>query len=394
MYKLYTDRQPIDPLTVLDALRKAGRPVEDKAILDIISITPTAANAEIYAKGLLNAHKIRLIRDVLQTAAYDDAADAEELAESVMTGLYEATRGERRQRAKHISALAGDYWLSLSQTDDRQLDIGLPSADAILGGVRPSNLIIIAARPGVGKSALAGHMAYRAASKGIKTLIFSLEMTGREIIERYVAAQTKITLDGVRSKHFVGTDEAKEVTSALGAMSELPLYICPDSGVTTVDIRRELQIASDAGLVVVDYLQLMRSPKKLENRNLEIAEISGELKRIAKEFNIPVVALSQFNRTQNEYDEPGLSGFRDSGAIEQDADIAMLLWRLEASQSGALDKVGVKVAKNRMGKTGVVVMYFDGEHMSFKETAEKYRPVKRGRRREFVPVDCDLPAGW
>jgi len=224
--------------------------------------------------------------------------------------------------------------------------------------------------------------------------VFSCEMATMEIVQRYVANRAEVSLDAITDRSFVQGPDGSKAAQGVERMRGTPLYLYDEPGITTLDIRRVLQTIRNVGFVVVDYIQLMRTVERGENRNLEVAKISGDLKRMAKEFNIPIMALSQLNRAKDEYDEPGLTDLRDSGSLEQDADKVILLWRIEEAKNGALPKIGVKIAKNRMGKTGAVVMYYKGEHMKFLETAEKYVPRKRGRGRQFQSIggyDPDFP---
>jgi replicative DNA helicase len=219
-------------------------------------------------------------------------------------------------------------------------------------------------------------------------------MSTHELMVRYAAHDSEVSVGAISKKRTDDVQNAK-IAVSMRRMSDVPIRLYDQPGITVHDVRRELQAHRDTGFVVIDYVQLMHGTEKAENRNLEVAKISGDLKRLAKEFNIPVLALSQLSRKSDETDEPVLNDLRDSGSLEQDADKVIMLWLLERPQKGEGKKIGVKVAKNRMGETGVVVMYFDGATMTFKQAAEEYVPQRRtGRGRHYARRDDDLPEGW
>lgn len=227
--------------------------------------------------------------------------------------------------------------------------------------------------------------------RGKKVVVFSAEMSTLQFSQRFVANASNVKLEEIMSKEAKNGANGTALANAIGEMRKLPLYVYDHPGITLHDIRREIQRLKDVELVIVDYIQLLESTDRSENRNLEVAKLSGGLKKLAKEFKIPILALSQLNRGKDETDEPGLPALRDSGSLEQDADSVMLAWKLEVPEGDELTKIGLKVAKNRMGKSGTVVMYFDGAHMSFKETAEEYVPKRSGYGSQFQMVSGDDP---
>jgi len=396
---MYAAGETVDPVTIAGEMRRAGlmTPEIERLMIDLLQMTATASNASLYAKGLRDEANMRRICKLLNGAMME-YGDPDELTDAVMEGLYGIERGGRRGGSITLKEAIAKFtaWAS-KDADEACIDLGYPRLDKMLRGMSPGNLVLLAARPGVGKSAFAADLALRTAECGTGTAIFSCEMSILEIVQRYVANRAGIDLDDVLDRKFKHGEAAKRTAGALSEMGEFPLRLYDEPGITVADIRRELQTKKGIGFVVVDYIQLMQSVGKSENRNLEVAKISGDLKKLAREFSIPIMALSQLNRGKDEIDEPSLNDFRDSGALEQDADIAIFVWKLGQPKPGELAKIGVKIAKNRMGQTGVVVMYFDGAHMSYKETAEEYTPKKQGRGRQFQAAnsyDPDFPTGW
>jgi replicative DNA helicase len=325
--------------------------------------------------------------------AADDKRPASVMLDELIENIYKLTGRATAKRPTTLKdALAEfDAWRRDAQAKPAR-KTGYTRLDSLLGGMERGQLVMLAARPAIGKSAFGAEVALRSARDGVKTIIFSCEMARLEIAQRYVSRESGVPLGGILARK--NTDEEKrDIDEAVEDLSPLPLLINDDAGITTRDIRRILQTTRDVGLIVVDYIQLVRAVGAAPNRNLEIAQISGDLKVIAKEFNLTVFALSQLNRAKDESDEPALNDLRDSGSLEQDADKVVFFWRL--GEDDGRKKIAAKVAKNRMGATGTVVMYFDGAHMQFTETAEAYVPKKRGRGREFVPRDDEyLPPGW
>jgi replicative DNA helicase len=245
-------------------------------------------------------------------------------------------------------------------------------------------------------STLGANIALSLARGGMKTAIFSCEMTRLQLMQRFAASDTGMNLSVIVNRKFLAPDLSARIRQSLAKLSNYPLLVYDQPGITISDIRRVLQMERDIGFIVVDYVQLMRSAERYENRNLEVAKISGDLKNIAREFKIPVMALSQLSRVTDESDEPGLSSLRDSGALEQDADKVILLWLVEKNKGLSHKKIGVKVAKNRMGETKTVLMRFFGARMFFEEMTEEYVPKTRKKSGGFkqLPNDTDLPEGW
>lgn len=393
---LYMSGVAVDPLTIAGEMKKDNAMTADteRLMIDLFQMTATTTNAGLFAKGIRSEANMRRIRQLLESSVMEHG-DPDSLTDAIMEGLYCIERGGKKGRAVTLDEAISDFkaWAFCGE-DAGRINLGYGRLDKILRGMNPGNLILLAARPGVGKSAFAADLALRTAKRGRPTAIFSCEMSTLEIVQRYMSNAADIDLNDILEKSFLYGEPGERATEAAREMSSVPLHLYDEPGITVADIRRTLQTVKDIGFVVVDYIQLMRSLDRSENRNLEVAKISGDLKKLAREFKIPVMALSQLNRGKREDDEPGLEALRDSGALEQDADIAIFIWKLEPPKQGEFPKMGVKIAKNRMGQTGTVVMYYNGSRMKFLETAEEYAPEFRGHGRKFHQIDLDLPEGW
>jgi replicative DNA helicase len=341
----------------------------------------------------VKAASVKRQLSALLAEAADDQRPARDMLDELIESIYKLTGRKTANRPKELRDVLAEFdtWRTSAEAKPAR-KTGYMRLDGLLGGMEQGQLIMLAARPALGKSAFGAEVAIRAARNGTKTLIFSCEMARLEIAQRYIARQSGVALADILRRQNTA-EEMRDIGDAIADMTPLPLLICDDAGITTRDIRRVLQSTRDVGLIVVDYIQLMRAVGNVPNRNLEIAQISGDLKVIAKEFRLTVFALSQLNRAKDEKDEPALNDLRDSGSLEQDADKVILFWRI--GEDSGRKKIAAKVAKNRMGDTGTLVMYFDGAHMQFTETAEEYVPKKRGRGREFVPREDEyLPPKW
>lgn len=384
---------PVNVFTVTDAIRPELPALAD-TLAGLAANAPDAAATLAMARELREASMRRRLVSALEGAA--DAANGKrpvpELVDDLMAELYGIGSGTAGKRPEAIKDGLTRFsaWLD-DKTPERAHKLGWSRLDGMVGGMRPGNLVLLAARPGVGKSALGGDIALKLAKGGVKTVIFSCEMSEMELVQRLVARESGAPLGELISRK-LGEGGRESVAEAAGAMSPLPLEIYDAPGITTQNIRRILQAERGVGFIVVDYIQLLRPTGKSENRNLEIGKISGELKGIAKEFDIPVLALSQLNRAKDADDEPALTDLRESGSLEQDSDKVIMLWRI-GKDGGGREKLAVKVAKNRMGRTGYCIMHFDGSHMLFTESAETYLPKRKGKGARFEPAAGE-PVPW
>ena len=379
MIELYENRDPIDIVTVTAKLKK--KDLLDRVggmsfITELSNETPSAYNVEAHAKLVRDAYirrKLIQISSEFSELAFDEKQEIENILD------------EAEQRLFNISSqnLKGEF-VSLRKTLEESFDLlddlyrnkdklrGIPTGfknlDGKLNGFRPGNLIIVAARPSVGKSALLLNIAqYAAVEHNVPIGIFSLEMGTVDLGIRMVAAQANI--DGFRiASGKLNDDELASYGEAAGVLADAPIYIDDTPSISIMELRTKARrIHADKGIqiVMVDYLQLMRG-RNLENRVQEVAEISWGLKALAKELNIPVVAAAQLNRSVEARGtkQPQLSDLRESGSIEQDADVVMFLHRPDDENKS---EVILTIAKHRNGPIGTIPLYFRGERTKFYE---------------------------
>nr|DAG00013.1 MAG TPA: DnaB-like replicative helicase [Siphoviridae sp. ctBeL15] len=395
--RMYVAAKPIDGVTVADELERAGKYSSETRsyLVQCMEITPTSANAMEYAQIVRKkAEKRRFTQAVMDALTGEDDTQA-----AVAAICHQKMRSRRGGRLKTMSDAMSEAMNSVAGKKEGRIDTGFPLLDATLKGLWPGQLILVGARPGCGKSALCMEMTEHAARGGKTVLHITAEMLAGEVGERLLAKRTEgVTMDqlidGVPE-----TDEDLWMNIAYTASMEakLPVYFYDGPDVTVSRIRELALGIDDLKMIVVDYLGLMigEKDKKAENRNLELGGISRELKLLASELEIPIVAAAQLSRTVNETDKPKLSSLRDSGELEQNAVKVIFLWKTDP---GDETQVGCTVAKNRRGRTGDVNFYFDGSKMTFTEMsyrtdndepADKFHQRPRRRRLEMGTVEGD-----
>jgi replicative DNA helicase len=379
---LFNANQPIDAVTVSDALRRAN--ALDRVggvgfLTGLIDAVPTASNVEYYA-GIVEEHALRrrLLRvggDIGSLASTMDQPIAEVLdrSEQAVFAVSERRVGDGLAL---IDPLLGPAIERAEELNRQGLEItgtpmGFRDLDRKLAGLHPTNLLIIAARPGMGKTALALNIAQNVAVNDIPVAVFSLEMSREEIVTRMLCAQGRIDSQRLRSGRLTESDFTK-LSNAASVLYKKPLYVDDSPGLTVTEIRaksRRLRRRPGLGLVIVDYLQLM-SGSGGENRQQEIALISRSLKNLARELDVPIIAVSQLNRSleSREDKRPRLGDLRESGAIEQDADVVMFIYRNEYYHPEAQETKGIaelNIAKHRQGAVGRIDMTFLPEFTLF-----------------------------
>ena len=383
---LFTRKQPIDALTVAeDLISKAQLDGAGGSIYlaELLDAVVSAANAEHYA-GIV---KGRSIQRSLINACSDiigrsyDAPDVYELldeSEANILSLSDRTGGKSFSDANSIvTQLLDDFAERMNNPDMiTGVTTGYQRLDEMTAGMQKSDLIILAARPSVGKTALALNMALRVAlHQNTPVAIFSLEMSKEQLMTRLISIHTRVELKRLRSAQLNDEDWAS-LHTRLDTLRYAPIYIDDSSALSTLDLRsrvRRLHFQKGVGLVVIDYLQLMRSSRWQESREQEISDISRNLKALAKELNIPVVALAQLNRKVEERGDkrPVLSDLRESGAIEQDADVIMFLYRdavyNKRDDNPRRNVAEVIIGKQRNGPTGLVELAYVSEYTAFEE---------------------------
>jgi replicative DNA helicase len=381
---LFDGNQPIDAVTVsealrrIDALDRSGGPAYLAQLLDSV---PTASNIEHYA-GIVEEHALRrrLQRvggDVTQLATRmdDDIASVLDRAEQSVFAVSERRIGDG---LAPIDPLLGPAIERAEELNRRGSEVtGLPTGfrdlDRKLAGLHPSNLLIVAARPGMGKSTLALNIAQNAAVNDMPVAIFTLEMSREEVVSRMLCASGRIDSQRLRSGQ-LGESDFTKLSNAASVLYKKPIYVDDSPGLTVTEIRakcRRMKRRPGLSLVVVDYLQLMQGSGQ-ENRQQEIAAISRSLKNLARELDVPIMALSQLNRSmeQREDKRPRLSDLRESGSLEQDADVVMFIYRHEYYHPEAQETRGIAeiaIAKHRQGATGRIDMTFLPEFTLFSD---------------------------
>jgi len=380
--------QAVDPVTVGDELRRAGLLDEIGGLdylLELQNAVPSIGSAGRYIKIVQDTSTLRrLIHTASQIAdiAYSEPSDIAAALDDAESKVFEVAENQVSDTMSRLSLLTAPAMTMLEDRFDSKVGItglatGYHDLDDLLSGLQPGTLNVVGARPAMGKSAFALGMAVNVAKKTNRpVLFFSLEMSSAELTQRILSMEAMVDSDRMRSGRLQESDWSK-LANALGRL-DVPLYIDDNSQVTVMQIRQKLrritQRESAPVLVVVDYLQLMVGANQAENRQLEVSEISRNLKLLARDFNVPVVALSQLSRgVESRSDKrPVLSDLRESGAIEQDADVVMFLHREEVHNPDNLQAKGwadVIVAKHRSGPIGAKRLVFQGQYTKFDNAA-------------------------
>jgi replicative DNA helicase len=371
---VYGRGEPVDAITVVEELKRHHR-LDDIGgplyVQDLVESVPTPASAGYYARIVADNALLRRLIDAaaqIMSRAYAVPEDPRKAADQAEAMMYAVSRGDESEQVVSLRELVDESMGALEHIQQRDsafagVPTGFMDLDSLLSGLQKENLIIVAARPGVGKSSFVTNVARNVAVEaGVPVAMFSLEMSRFEIGMRLLCAEARVAWDKVRSGR-VATEEWTRIVEAAEVLHEAPLYIVDSGNVTIVDIRakaRRMKSKQGLGLIIVDYLQLMSSHMRTENRQQEVAEISRSLKLLAKELEIPVIAVSQLNRNpETRADKrPQLSDLRESGSIEQDSDIVMFIHREDSDDPSVKGKADVIVAKHRNGPTQTVPLTF------------------------------------
>jgi replicative DNA helicase len=389
---LYARGEPVDIVTAVEALKRLDQLETVGGALylrDLVDEVPTPASAGHYARIVAETALMRRLigaaADIMDLA-YSAPEDPETVADQAEQRIYDVARREDRDEMAVLRDLVDHAMSELENIQNREaaytgLPTGFRDIDDLTSGLQPGNLIVIAARPGVGKSSLAINIARNVAAAGHPTAMFSLEMSRSEIGMRLLCSEARVPWDRIRSKR-VGPDDWSRIVQAAEVLHEAPMHIVDAGNVNIVDIRakarRMRSSRSGLDLIIVDYLQLMTSAaaKRPDNRQQEVAEISRSLKLLAKELHIPVVALSQLNRNPEARADkrPQLSDLRESGAIEQDSDIVAFIHRDDADPEKK-KLAELIVAKHRNGPTGSIPLSFEPALTQFRNATRDTPPV-------------------
>jgi replicative DNA helicase len=383
---LFARGEPVDLVTAVEALRNedALEQVGGQLYLrDLIDQVPTPASAAHYAhivsKAALRRRLISAAADIMELA-FAPTDDAEAVADEAEQRIYDVARRESKDDVGVLRDLVDQAMADLEAIQNREtaytgLPTGFRDLDELTSGLQAGNLVIIAARPGIGKSSLATNVARNVAVAGKPVAMFSLEMSRYEIGMRLLCSEAHVPWDRIRNKR-VGPTDWTNIVHAAETLHAAPLQIVDAGNVNIVDIRakaRRLRSSTHGlALIIVDYLQLMSSPsaRRQDNRQQEVAEISRSLKMLAKELSIPVVALSQLNRNpESRADKrPQLSDLRESGSLEQDSDVVMFIHRDDADPEKKREAELI-VAKHRNGPTGSIRLNFEPSLTQFRNAA-------------------------
>lgn len=352
---------------------RIGEAAAKEFILECMEICPTVHNAEEHARLIHKHAESRRLKESI-TDAINNAADAQDLAATLSGICTDFTRQNNARGLKKLSTVISDTYKGLMtpSPEEHRFDTGFPLFDAILDGFWSTDLVIIAARPGVGKSSFAcSEIGISAARAGNTGIIYTYEMEDKQVVKRMIAKQGRIALKSIKNKKL--EDSVQILGTACAALSKLPLFINDDPYTTLADIRSQARQIKDLRFIVVDYLTLMPAHVTRDRYDLAIGELTRGLKLLAKELKITVIVLSQLNRRYDDTQEPTLTALRQSGDVEQDADQVIFLWWADKEDK----TVGCSVAKNRNGETGKTYFTFDGDYMRYYERNDYHPPARK-----------------
>lgn len=382
LVRMFSVGMNIDIVTILDNVRKEGifdTPEDAKIYLaQLAQVVPTTSNVASYARIVQEKYYLRSLitasREIVDSAS-DSQADANELLNLAEQKIYDIRQGKDTGTIVPLNKVLVETYDHLQKISgsDRKDFLGIPTGysalDSYIMGLNKSDLILIAARPGMGKTAFALNIAANVGVRSKKTVaIFSLEMGKEQLAQRLLSSEALVESQKIKMGTLTDQDWVS-ISQATGALAAAPIYVDDSAGITVAEIKAKLRRIKDLGLVVIDYLQLMTSNRRTESRVQEVSEITRNLKIMAKELNVPVITLSQLSRgTESRSDHrPMLSDLRESGSIEQDADIVMFLYRDAYYSEDMDDQTQAKciVAKNRHGSTGTIDLSWEGQYTRF-----------------------------
>lgn len=386
MLEMFTEGKPIDYITVLERLRENEGFDETTGkvyLMQLAELVPSISNVEAYAKIVRDKYDVRTLilasKEIMEDAS-DAANDATTLLDAAEQRIFDIRRGKNMQglqRLNEVIIQTFDRLDQLNSPDSEQykgIPTGIGELDETITGLNRSDLIILGARPGMGKTSFALNIARNAAVvSGRRVAVFSLEMGREQLASRLLSSEALISGTKLRTGQ-LSDSEWPRLVEAADILSKAEIYLDDSPGITVPGIKAKVRRLKDVDLIVIDYLQLMSSARPIDNRVQEISDITRNLKIMAKELNVPVITLAQLARGSEKRTDhrPVLSDLRDSGSIEQDADIVLFLYRDEyyAQENGPNDESDKNsaeciVAKNRHGETKSVPLHWQGEFMRF-----------------------------
>lgn len=394
MLDLYEQHEPVDLVSLTDRLNST-KELEiiggQSSLANLANIVPTAAHVVSYAR--IVQHKATLRRLQQAAAKITELSDKEneelqKILDQAEQQLFNVSQNYLKQQFVPIRSVLADAFERIDELHReggkiRGLPTGYPDLDNLLAGLQKSDLIILAARPSVGKTTLALDIVrHIAVNEKIPIGIFSLEMSKEQLVDRLLCAQAEVDLWKMRTGRLsdrAEDDDFPRIGHAMGILAEAPIFIDDSATASVLEIRtkaRRLKAEHGLGLIVIDYLQLMESATSTESRVQEVAEITRGLKALAREVQVPVIAISQLSRAveMNKPAIPKLAHLRESGSIEQDADVVMFIYRKAADRNYRLEDISpeekriaeIHIAKHRNGPTGLIKLFFDEQRVSFK----------------------------
>ena len=391
LFDMFNHFEPIDMVTVVDRMIQTGA-YDTNTILpylqQLMDITPAAANVMEYAAIVADKAQLRRVGetawDIMEMARAENGT-SDQVLEAAEQRIYAIRQGRASQGMSHISTVMSGVWDTIKELQARGgefpgISTGLIDLDRRISGLSNSDLIILAARPGVGKSSLAMNIGVEAAKHSGKTVaVFSLEMSKEQLGMRLVSTESQMDNKKLSTGRIAGEDEWNRLAMAVANLSQAKMYIDDDASLSVADINAKCRRLENLGLVIIDYLQLMTSAggpvRAGDNRLQVVSDMSRSLKLMAKELNVPVICLSQLSRANENRAQrrPMLSDLRDSGAIEQDADIVLFLYRESYYDEDAenLNLAECIVAKNRHGETGTVELEWRPEFTTFRNYSRR-----------------------
>jgi len=386
MIDLATAGNPIDLLSTANRLKEVGNLEKsggNSYLADLVSAVPTSANLKYYAEIV---QKKAMMRALIEASAdigelgYDESREIDDLLDTAEKRIYEVTSSPTLRKFIAIGDTLSEAWerfdnLHKGEHELRGIPTGFASLDNVLAGFQRSDLIILAARPSMGKTALALDIARQTAiNHGTPVGIFSLEMSSQQLVDRMLAAEARVDAWKLRTGKIDSDEEFERIRDAMEKLSKAPIYIDDQPASNALIMRsvaRRLKRENGIGLLIVDYLQLMTSTagRSADSLVQQVTEISRSLKTLARELDVPVLALSQLSRAiETRRGRPRLSDLRDSGSIEQDADVVMFIHNEDRYKENTEEKSNVTeilIEKHRNGPTGKVELYFDAKRATF-----------------------------
>ena len=388
--ELFMTNREIDVVTLIDMLVHKGiynKSGGEDYIRTLSEVVPTALNVKDYAKIVKEKSALRQLIEVcgeINETAFSEQESAAGIIELAESKIFAIAQGRDTKNFRHIRDVLGAVYnnlheLSINPDAAHGTSTGFSGLDRVLVGMGNSDLVLVGARPGMGKTSFALNIATNVAQETKKKVcVFSLEMSAEQLVSRILSSEALVDSYELRSGK-LSEDSWEKIADASSRLASCDILIDDTSGVTATEMKAKLRRVDNLGLVIIDYLQLMQSDRKIDNRVQEVAEISRALKIMAKELSVPIICCAQLSRgPESRTDKkPMLSDLRDSGAIEQDADVVMFLYRNEyyktdaaPGENNAANIAEVIIAKNRHGSTGTVKMGWIGQYTKFRTIAD------------------------